>query len=73
MAPGDCSPDCRSGAVWYSSDFQLLAEQPGRGWVEVLDGRGTKRVPPTVRVYFSPDAESDRRWARELAAGHEPT
>jgi len=40
--------------------------------MEARDGRGTKRVPPTVIVHFSPDAETDRRWARALAAGRTP-
>jgi hypothetical protein len=56
MAVGDHSADYRSGDLWLSSDFQPLAERPGRGWMDVREGRATRRVPPIVRVHFSPDA-----------------
>jgi hypothetical protein len=72
MAVGDHSADYRSGDLWCSSDFEILAERRGRGWMDVREGRATKRVPPIVRVHFSPDAETDRRWARDLAAGRTP-
>jgi hypothetical protein len=72
MAVGDHSADYRSGDLWLSSDFEVLAERPGRGWMDVREGRASKRVPPIVRVHFSPDADTDRHWARELAAGRTP-
>jgi hypothetical protein len=72
MAIGDHSHDYRSGDLWLSSAFQVLAERPGRGWMDVREGRACKRMPPIVRVHFSPDADTDRRWARELALGRTP-